>query len=229
MKPVLEFLAELRENNNRDWFTEHKLLYKEIQKDINALTEELIMHIGEFDPDIRPLTVADCTYRIYRDVRFSKNKDPYKTHIGIYLCRGGKKSNYAGYYIHIEPETEARDNFTMGGSALVMGSYMPEPKVLRSIREEILDNGNRIMEALEKAKGFELNTDSVLKRTPVGFPAGHRYDNLLRLKDFNVIQSVSVDFLTQPYLARAIAGELAKTHDLCVILNRAIQYANEEM
>ncbi len=105
MKQVYDFLAQLKENNNREWFNTHKEEYKRVQAIFNDFTQQLISRIEVWDQQISDsaLTVKDCTYRIYRDTRFSKNKTPYKTHMGAYICRGGKKSPYAGYYFHLEP------------------------------------------------------------------------------------------------------------------------------
>ena len=106
MKEVVMFLRQLKANNNKEWFTEHKAEYQSAQAKFNAFCEELIHRIEEFDPSVRGLTLKDCTYRIYRDLRFSKDKSPYKTHMGVYVCRGGKKSGYSGYYFHVAAGNE---------------------------------------------------------------------------------------------------------------------------
>ena len=100
MKDMIEFLRELKMNNNREWFCKNKHRYQEVQGRFNEFTERLIHGIASFDPTIANLGVKDCTYRIYRDVRFSEDKSPYKTHLGAVICRGGKKSGFAGYYFH---------------------------------------------------------------------------------------------------------------------------------
>ncbi len=105
MKEIYSFLAQLSQNNSREWFNANRQGYLAVREKFEAFAEKLIAEISEFDPDIAAscLQVKDCTYRIYRDTRFSKNKMPYKTHMGIFICRGGKKSPYAGYYLHLEP------------------------------------------------------------------------------------------------------------------------------
>ena len=95
MKDVMTFLNGILVNNNRPWFQEHKDLYLKAQDKINSLAIELIDGISKFDPLIKNLSVNDCTYRIYRDIRFSPDKRPYKTHMGIYVCPNGKKSGLA--------------------------------------------------------------------------------------------------------------------------------------
>ena len=101
MKRVLEYLRNLAANNNKVWFDAHKDEYLLAKKVFEDFTEQLIAKVEAFDPTVKGLTVKDCTYRIYRDVRFSKDKSPYKTHMGCYICRGGKKSGYSGYYFHV--------------------------------------------------------------------------------------------------------------------------------
>ena len=108
MKDVFNFLAELQQNNNREWFNENKGKYLAIREKFEAFAGQLIERISGWDEDIASsqLGVKDCTYRIYRDTRFSKNKEPYKTHMGIFICKEGKKSPYAGYYLHLEPPAQ---------------------------------------------------------------------------------------------------------------------------
>ena len=104
MKRVIEFLQNLVANNNKVWFDAHKDEYLLAKKVFEDFTEQLIAKVEAFDPSVKGLKVKDCTYRIYRDVRFSKDKSPYKTHMGCYICRGGKKSGYSGYYFHVATE-----------------------------------------------------------------------------------------------------------------------------
>ena len=89
MKTVIQFLRKLKENNNREWFMDHKQEYLDAQATFNAFVEKILIGLSEADESVRGLTVKDCTYRIYRDVRFSKDKSPYKTHMGAYICPGG--------------------------------------------------------------------------------------------------------------------------------------------
>ena len=112
MEQIYDFLKQLAANNNREWFNANKAHYLEVQAKFNKFAEELIEAISQWDEDIAAsnLTVKDCTYRIYRDTRFSKNKAPYKTHMGVFICKGGKKAPYAGYYFHIEPHLTLPDS-----------------------------------------------------------------------------------------------------------------------
>ncbi|UKI39620.1 MAG: DUF2461 domain-containing protein [Alistipes putredinis] len=114
---------------------------------------------------MRGLSASDCTYRIYRDTRFSADKSPYKTWMGVYVAPHGKKSGYAGYYFHAEPSGGAY----LGGSLLSAGLYMPEPVVLRNVREEILDNGQDMLDAVASSAGFALSTEKFAQTQPERF------------------------------------------------------------
>ena len=221
MVEIIDFFARLSENNNREWFAAHKDEYKAVDKKLKEFAAKLIQGIAAFDPSVAGLTVADCTYRIYRDIRFSHDKRPYKTWTGVFVAPHGKKAGYAGYYIHFEGS----------GCFLYAGSHCPEPVVLKSIREEILDNGDNMVAAVENSNGFRLCTENTLKRTPKDFPTNHKYDNLLRLKDFGVEKPIDLSLVAagEEALLTAVLNDLRTIYPLVEILNRAINYAYEEM
>ena len=137
MKQVVEFLTLLHENNDKAWFDSHKEMYKRALSCFEVFTAKLIDGIAAFDPSVRGLTVKDCTWRIYRDTRFSPDKTPYKTHMGAFVAPRGKKGGYSGYYFHVEPVWDERS--WSQGHQLTTGLYCPLPEVLRSVRDEILD------------------------------------------------------------------------------------------
>jgi uncharacterized protein (TIGR02453 family) len=142
--------------------------------------EELIQRIAAFDPEIAGLDVKDCLFRIYRDIRFSPNKIPYKTHFGAYIAAlGGRKSPRSGYYLHLEP----------GNCLFSGGLWMPDPKLLKKVRQDIYDQIEEFAAILENPafKAVYPNLDgNMLKRIPAGFPADFAYESLLRHKDFCV-------------------------------------------
>lgn len=221
MVEYIDFLKSLSENNNREWFAAHKDQYKACDRALKEFAAKLINGIASFDPSVAGLTVADCTYRIYRDIRFSHNKSPYKTWTGVFVAPHGKKAGYAGYYIHFEPT----------GCFLYAGSHCPEPVVLRSIREEIIDNGDNMVAAIDNSNGFRLVVENSLKRNPKEFPAGHKYDALLRLKDFGVEKPLNFECVAageQALLEQALT-DFKSIQPLVEILNRATTYAYEEM
>lgn len=225
MRETIAFLKELAANNNKQWFDDNRARYRVLRTRFEELTAELIDGIGTFDAEVRGLTPKECIFRINRDTRFSNDKSPYKTHFSAYICPHGKKSGYAGYYFHVEPQGDGM----IGHSMLAAGAVCIPPIVLRSIREEILDNGDQMLASIAAAKGFEIDRTYSLKRTPTGFPTGTPYDDLLKLKDVCLGRKLSEDELYSTDLLPFMIETLRSTHPFIVQVNRAIQYAYEEM
>lgn len=178
MRKIIPFLRSLRRHNDRVWFNEHKEQYLEVKKEVEALTARLIEGVAAFDPEAANLRAADCLYRIYRDTRFSADKTPYKTHIGIYINPPyGKKSLRCGYYLHLEP-----DNILVAG-----GAWCPESKMLKAIRQDIYDNIEEYLEIIgnpEYRKYYGVPGDNLLKTAPKGFPKDWEHIDLLKPRDF---------------------------------------------
>jgi len=223
MKELIEFLRAVNENNNRLWFEEHRAEFKVINDDFNRFVDQLIAGIAEFDPSVSGLTAKDCTYRFYRDTRFSPNKMPYKTHMGAYICPKGKKAPYAGYYFHVEP----KGNGFLDGHQLDSGLYCPEPAILKSIREEISLNGDPFHAAVVAATGFVLEDDQQLKKVPRGFPADHKYADYLKLKNPCLCKHLDEAFLLSPNLLENTLDAYRKTVPFITVLNQAVEYAIE--
>lgn len=195
---TLQFLKNLQENNNRDWFHEHKKPYQAAKKDFKDFIQTLILEIGKFDTNIKLVLPKQCTFRINRDVRFSKNKAPYKNNFGAFIAKGGKKSGNAGYYLHIEP-----DNHMVAG-----GIYMPMPPQLKRIRQEIDYNTTDFRAIIESASfvnHFGQLDGPKLKTAPRGYPKDHPAIDLLRFKSFTVAKKITDKQVTQPdFLATTI-------------------------
>ena len=220
MKQVLRYLHSLSLHNDRTWFEVHKADYLKAKGTVAALAERLIAGISSFDDSIGPLSVSDCTYRIYRDVRFSKDKSPYKTHIGIFVNRGGKKSGYSGYYFHIDGG---------GNHLLAVGNYFTEPRVLKVLREDIeLGGGDfrRILEGL--APGLALETESALKKVPKGFPADSPDAEFFKLRNFCLVQNLDDSFILSPDLSDRLLAIFQTAKPFLDYVNRAIDYCREE-
>ena len=227
MKKVLTFLRRLQQNNNKEWFTAHKDEYLEAQARWNQFCEELILRIGEYDPSVKGLTVKDCTYRIYRDVRFSKDKSPYKTHMGVYVCPGGKKSGNSGYYFHV---SSGEDQFDINGHIFAAGDYQADSRVLRVLREDI-ENGDGDFDAIVKKvarEGFTLDESYKLKRVPQGFNPEGPYAEYLKYKVYCLMAYVDDDFILAPNLAQRVAEKFRTTKPFLDYVNRAIEYVREE-
>ena len=164
---TLDFLKKLKKNNNKEWFDKHKGEYESAKEDITAFVEKMITSIGAFDPSVKELQPKDCLFRIYRDVRFSKDKTPYKTHLGAYISGRGKKSHGPGYYIHIQP----------GNTFLAGGLWVPPTPELNAVRQEIdynLEEFESILKNKEFKKNFkEMEQGEKLKSLPKGYDKEH--------------------------------------------------------
>ena len=139
MEQILSFLQALKQHNNREWFNQHKDEYSALRLQFEEYVDELIQLMLPYDEELSGLRAKDCLYRIYRDIRFSYDKTPYKTHFAAYLAKGGKKSPRGGYYLHIEP----------GNCLLSGGVWSPEPKLLRLLRQAVFDNFEEFREIME--------------------------------------------------------------------------------
>lgn len=223
MEDVITFLNGILINNNRPWFQENKNLYLKAQNQINKIAVELINGISKFDSSINNLTISDCTYRIYRDIRFSPDKRPYKTHMGIYVCPQGKKSGLAGYYLHFEAEGSEY----LGLNGLYTGMYNPDKESLKSIREDICYDGASFEDAIKKAKNFTLDTSCCLSKTPKDFPKNTPYDHLLRLKQYNLIQAMPKEMLFSQHMIEWALEEFKTSLDFNTLLNKAALFARE--
>lgn len=226
MQKVIGFLTGLRTNNNREWFAANKKEYQAAQEEFNAFVAQLIDGISAFDDSVRGLAAKDCVFRIYRDVRFSKNKEPYKTHMGAFISPGGRNAGNAGYYFHVEPTSDGM----IGSSILSAGIYMPAPAAVKSIREDIMYNGDEFLAAAAKADDFVFDMRSALKRVPAGYPADSPMAEYLKMKDdMSLYRYVDNKFLTSPKLLERVVAEYEKTADFVRWLNRAVNFAREEM
>lgn len=225
MKDIITFLRELQQNNNREWFMVNKPRYTALQIQFNNFVDELIGEISRFDDTVTGLTAKDCTYRIYRDVRFSADKSPYKTHMGAFICPGGKKSGYSGYYFHLSTGGEGYPY----GHMLATGDYCHDPKALQIIREDIA-GGEGDFDSIVRSVSptFMLDYDSALKRNPKGFEHETAYAEYLRLKAFCLVHTPSTEFMCAPDLARRTAELFHRTQPFLHYINRAIQYSKEE-
>jgi uncharacterized protein (TIGR02453 family) len=177
---TFSFLTELKSNNDREWFAVNKKRYEAAKVDFDVFVEALLREIVVFDPSISHFSAKECVFRIYRDVRFGKDKSPYKTHFGAHVTSAAKKSELhtkAGYYIHLEP----------GGVFLAGGAYMPEGPWLKAIRSEIHYNGtmfHAIIDNPDFRRYFGAIEGEKLKTTPKDYQADHPDIEILKHKSF---------------------------------------------
>ena len=222
MDTILSYLRSLETNNNKPWFDAHKCEYQEARAHFNVIVERLIDGILAFDPSVKGVGIKECTYRIHKDMRFSKDGLPYKTHFGAYICRGGKKSGYSGYYFHIG--TGNGDEYPCK-SFLAVGNYYMESKVLKILREDIELGGgdfDRIIKGLHPT--LSLDQDQKLKRAPLGFDAEGPYIEYVKLKNFclsGIYDDTNLD-------VDEILEVFKSAKPFLDYINRAIEYSREE-
>jgi len=213
---TFDFLAKLKENNNREWFNENKNLYIESQQNVISFLEDLIKEIAEFDQELAKLDAKKSLFRIYRDTRFSKDKIPYKTNFGASLGMG-KGSQKGGYYFHAEP----------GKSFIAGGIYMPESSVLKEVRKEISlygDNFIKILNHKDFKKHFpELDQDDKLKKIPQGFEKEDPMAEYLKLKSFIVVYNLKDEEILDKNSAKNIAEIFKLMKPLNDFLNTPFQ------
>ncbi|WP_294344785.1 DUF2461 domain-containing protein [Prosthecochloris sp.] len=211
----INFLDALRKNNNREWFQANKPFYDSARADVEQLVAVLIPVVREIDPEVDVVSPKECLFRIFRDVRFSKDKSPYKTNFGAFIARGGRKSPYAGYYLHIEP----------GASFVGGGAYMPESRYLKAIRYEIFENIDEYKAILE-SEGFGKYYGGMfgekLKTAPKGFPKDFPDIDLLKNKHYAVTHRVTDDFWFSASLVDDVAEMFSVLYGLNRFLNNAI-------
>jgi uncharacterized protein (TIGR02453 family) len=215
---TLQFLADLRENNNKPWFDANKARYQKAKADVEALAAHTIRIFSEVDASLAHLLPKDCMFRINRDVRFSTDKSPYKTNMGFWICKGGKKSPLAGYYLHVEP----------GQSFFGGGIYMPMPPELKKVRQEIAyctDEFKGIVESpdFKRFFGGVVIEGHTLVKVPAGYAADHPAADYLKLKSFFGDHKLSDDLLLDAQKLEATLREGAQlTAPLVHFINRAL-------
>ena len=180
-KIILDFLKKLKKNNNREWFTENKAKFMAAKEAFEPAVQGLIDNISKFDKRLGDVQAKQCIYRIYRDIRFSKDKTPYKTNFGAVMGEGGRKSTKAFYYIQLEPG----DNSFIAG-----GLYMPEADKLKKIRQEIDYNSDDLKKILNKKsfkEYFPQLEGEKLKKAPKGYSPDDPNIELLKYKSYIVV------------------------------------------
>ncbi len=221
MKEILAFLNELAQNNDRVWFNAHKAEYQDLAARFSDFSAELIEGIRSFDDTIGPLTPKDCTYRIYRDIRFSKDKSPYKTHMGVYINRGGKKSGYSGYYFHVGAKGT--------GNMVAVGDICCPPDVLKILREDIQLGGGDFRKILSSVDHrLVIDETDALKRVPAPFPADSPDASYFKLKYFCLYHEPDNRFVTSKDLTRRLLEIFQSGKPFLDYVNRAVEYVKEE-
>jgi len=212
---TFSFLRDLATNNNREWFNDNKQRYEEAKDNVVAFTAELIKELHQFDKAIvADLDPKKCVMRIYRDIRFSKDKTPYKDNFGIGNLRSGKV--HIGYYVQVQP-----------GRNLAGGGYwMPEADHLKLIRQEVdynADDLKRIIDEPEFKKLFgEFRDQEQLKSTPREYEPDNENISLIKLKSYAALHQLTDAEMMKPDAPQRVAQVLAHIYPLTTFLNNAI-------
>lgn len=212
---TLKFLRDLQKHNNREWFSEHKERYEKARDDFETFISKLLHALQKEEASFAGLTSRDCIFRIYRDVRFSANKDPYKTHFAASVKKDGRRSPYCGLYLHIEPQGG-------WGSFVAGGFWMPEGPLLKKLRQEIEYNTDEFLQILQAPsfrKHFEGLEDHRLKRFPKGTDPDHSAAEYMKYTSF--IASHVVDPSSEKLLKECVSAYKAMKPFLN-FLNRAL-------
>lgn len=215
---TIKFLKDLKKNNNKPWFDANRHRYDAAKRDFEHFIDEVIDVFGKKDKTIAFLRAKDCLLRIHRDIRFSKDKSPYKTNFGASINKGGKSAwHSAGYYFHLEP----------GQSFVGGGIYMPPPDALKKVRQEIDYNfpdfkkiiGSKKFKSLygdlDKSKEF------LLSRVPKGYEPDHPAAEYLRLKSYIAFLSLSDAEVTSKTLIKKTTGAFETLKPLIDFINEA--------
>jgi uncharacterized protein (TIGR02453 family) len=184
---TMDFLSDLKMHNEREWFMKNRKRYDDAKSNFETFVQAVIESLAEYDPILKGLEAKSCTYRINRDIRFSNDKTIYKTHLGAFIVKGGKKNGdrFAGYYFHVEPG---------GNSMIAGGAYIPPMPWLTAIREKIDEQGSDLLKIIENKEFtgyFGKLEGETLKSAPKGYSRDHPYIEFLKLKSYLVTKMIS--------------------------------------
>jgi|BioPla2DNA2_1021312.scaffolds.fasta_scaffold12949_4 uncharacterized protein (TIGR02453 family) len=215
-KHIFNFLAQLRIHNNRNWFNEHKQEYIKARETFETFVNALILPLSELDESIGIVTAPECMFRIYRDIRFSPDKTPYKTHMSAFIANGGRKTRQAGYYIHLKP----------GESFVSGGIHSPDAADLESIRQHIYDYPDEIRAILDN-KSFKtlfpkLMEEDKLKSPPRGYSKEFKEIELIKNRHFVTYHMLDDEFFMRENLIERLMQLYKVQYPFNVFLNEAI-------
>lgn len=217
---TISFLRALKKNNNKPWFDRNRDKYLDAKNNFEELVTELLQKMVLFDEDMKSLTVKNCCFRINRDIRFSKNKTPYKINLSAFFNKGGKKSVYAGYYFHLQPE----GNSFVGG-----GLWHPEASELKKVRQEIdycFPEFEKIVHAPSFKKNYgelERDENQMLVNVPKGYDKENPAADFLRMKSFVASKNIPDADLAGSTLSSEIIKSFRAIQPLIKFINRSFE------
>ncbi len=216
MENILKFLKAISKNNNREWFEKNKPKYIAVKLEFEDFLEQLHKELLKFDESLGGINPRKLAFRIYRDVRFSKDKRPYKVNMGAGMSEHGKMEQEPGYYIHIEP----------GKSFVAGGMYMPDNEKLAKIRQEIDYNTKGFQKILDDKKFKKLfpalGDFDKLKTAPKGYPKDHPNIDLLKYKSYIVSHSFTDAEVANKNFVKKVAEACRSAKSLNDFLKEAI-------
>ncbi len=212
LAPILSFLDDLRKHNDKAWFDKNRPAYENARDAFERFIDTLIDELRSSD-HLQDLSALDCIFRINRDIRFAKDKSPYKTNLGAMIAPGGRRSTREGYYISIEPQ---------GNSLIAGGLYMPSPQQLAKFRQAIDRDASELMKIM-RAKAFVEYFGTLegerLKTAPQGYDRAHPEIKLLQLKQVTVVHHLSDQEVLTPDFPR-------QTLAMCRAMKPFLDYLN---
>ncbi|MBL7885988.1 MAG: DUF2461 domain-containing protein [Flavobacterium sp.] len=218
-KQALQFLDDLIANNNTEWMHANKKRYEDYKKDYHSFIASILSEMKPLDPTLEPLEVKNCTFRINRDIRFSKDKSPYKTNMGVWFTQNKNRKNSPGYYIHYEK----------GACFIAGGVWCPEPNELKLIRKEIEffhdDLEKIVTDKTFKSEFNQITRDenNMLKKAPKDIDPNHPAIEFLKLKSYTASQKIDEKLFTQPDFSKTIAKKLMALKPMNDFLRRALE------
>ncbi|MBX2930783.1 MAG: DUF2461 domain-containing protein [Chitinophagaceae bacterium] len=216
---TIQFLKNLKKNNHKEWFEKNRTIYETAKADYLLFIEKVLHELKKKDTTLEGVEAKKCVFRINRDVRFSKDKSPYKTNMGASFSKGGKKTLLAGYYFHAEP----------GQSFIAGGLWMPMAAELQKVRQEIDYNANEFHKMITAKKlitqfgGLEKNKEYVLTRPPKGYDINNAAIEYLKFKSFIVLKNIADKELTEASLLKNIVTSFETMIPFIHFLNRALE------
>ncbi len=219
-RQINDFLTRLGKNNNREWFQANKSEYDLLRSQFVVFMDELIEELSYIDISLKGVAAKNCIFRIYRDVRFSNDKSPYKTNFGAFISASGVKGNRPGYYLHLEP----------GQSFLAGGLYMPPTHSIKAVRDEIYFNSVELVKILsnpEFTRYFDgLDRDDVMVKPPKGYPSDFAYIEWLKFRSFTVSSGIGEDQLYAGSIRQYLFQGYKSMYPFIRFLNKALDNLN---
>ena len=222
MKNILSFLEDLARNNNRDWFNDNKKAYQDALDTFREFIGTILVGVSKTDPSVGSLEAKDTIFRIYKDVRFSKDKTPYKTHFGGWMAKGGRKSTDAGYYFHLEP----------GNTFMAAGVWMPPKEQLTLIRQEIMYNPSEYFKIINEpliSKAYERGgKEDMLKKGPAGFSKDFEFMEEIKYKHYIFSKNYENKDVIKSGFAEKVTHDYKGLYPFVAYLNHSMSFTGND-